>query len=505
MRLRDYQESTVSSNEAALEAGEQAVLNGMFTGAGKTVQFSELASRIDGRTLIVCHMRELVWQAVEKMRAVAGIDPDIEMADWVAADDDWCQSRVVVASKQTLLSKRGGEYRYKRLAGFRLVIADEAHQLFSPAVLEMFRWFQSQGAMVSGWTATPFRMDGKSMMDFYGLSICNLDLQWAIDNGWAVPPLCKLARVDSLDLSGVSVSGEDFNQAELQAQIEREATLHRIALITKEEANGPTVVFTPSVASAKGVCHYLTHNYGLAAEWVSGSMPEEDRERAIRRFKSGDAQVLVNCQVVAVGFDHPAISTLVLGRPTRSRIFWLQAAGRATRPLSGTVDFPGSDPITRKLAIAASGKPNFKIVDCTDSSLDHRIVTSVDMFCGGPADVVKEVRKQAAASQEPLTQEQIDDLARRELERMAIAKEIEERRRRMTGQATGNVIGQEVDIRHGGKRSIGTYKNPLRGKYAGVRMCDLPDHYIQWACKSVGGWPRTIFQRERARRHERTR
>lgn len=157
----------------------------------------------------------------------------------------------------------------------------------------------------------------------------------------------------------------------------------------------------------------------------------------------------------------------------------------------------------RKAAIASSRKPHFKIVDCTDSSLDHRIITSVDMFCSAPSEVVREIRKHAAA--EPLTQEQIDDLARKELERQSIAREIEERRRRMTGQATGRVVGQEVDIRHGGERSVGTYRNPLKGKFAGMQMSELPDHYINWACRSVGGWPKTIFQREKARRHERAR
>jgi superfamily II DNA or RNA helicase len=162
--LRDYQQDVVEKNLDAKRRGVKAVLNGLFTGAGKTVIFCTLAARILGRTLIICPQRELVWQAVAKVREVTGADPDIEMAEYAADKNDWWHDKVVVASKQTLLSSRGGEKRYKRLTNFELVIVDEAHMMCSPQVTEMLTHFQTHGAMVSGFTATPFRMDGKPLL-----------------------------------------------------------------------------------------------------------------------------------------------------------------------------------------------------------------------------------------------------------------------------------------------------------------------------------------------------
>jgi len=164
MKLRDYQDELVNENIAALEAGERSVLNHLFTGAGKTVCFVTMANRISGRTLIICHLRELVWQTVNKVRELCESDPKVEMANYVSNEKDMFPSKVVVASKPTLLSQRGGEHRYKRFRNIRLVIVDEAHLMCSPAVEEMLRWFQDQGAMVAGFTATPFRMDGKAML-----------------------------------------------------------------------------------------------------------------------------------------------------------------------------------------------------------------------------------------------------------------------------------------------------------------------------------------------------
>lgn len=162
--LRDYQSQVVEENLAAMQSGVKATLNGLFTGAGKTVIFCTLADRIEGRTLIVCPLRELVWQAVEKVREVTELDPAIEMADFYCEEDDWFSPKIVVASKQTLLSRRGGKPRYTRFKDFQLVIVDEAHTMCSVPVVQMLKHFQDSGAMVAGFTATPFRMDGKAMM-----------------------------------------------------------------------------------------------------------------------------------------------------------------------------------------------------------------------------------------------------------------------------------------------------------------------------------------------------
>ena len=164
MQLRDYQEQVVAENLAAMDRGVKSTLNGLFTGAGKTIIFCALAARIVGRTLIICPLRELVWQAVEKVRQVTELDPSIEMAEWQTQEDDWWSPQIVVASKQTLLSRRRGEPRYRKFTDFHLIIVDEAHLMCSPQVVEMLTYFQQQGAMVAGFTATPFRMDGKAMM-----------------------------------------------------------------------------------------------------------------------------------------------------------------------------------------------------------------------------------------------------------------------------------------------------------------------------------------------------
>lgn len=336
-------------------------------------------------------------------------------------------------------------------------------------------------------------------MNFYEETLGGYDLAWAIQNGWAVPPLCKLSRVESLDLSRVRVVGGDYAQEALQRELNKEANLHRLCVITAEEMEGPTVLFTGSVFAMHGACDYLRNNYGIKAVKVWGTQPEDERNEAIRQFKGGEAQVLVNCVVVAVGFDFPPTQTLILGRPTKSRSFWLQCVGRATRPLPGVVDYEGSDAPGRIARIGASGKPHFKIVDCTAGSLDHGLITAVDMFVAGDKEVKERVAK--AAAERPLTDEEMRELAAKEAAKIAAAKQIEEMRRNTHGQAAGRVVGQHVDLSERSVRSVGTYTNPLKGKYAGYKLGALPGFYVDWAASNTKGWIRALFIKERARRH----
>jgi superfamily II DNA or RNA helicase len=303
-----------------------------------------------------------------------------------------------------------------------------------------------------------------------------------------------------LDLSGIAIVGDDFKQSALADEMVKEANLQRICLITKEEMEGQTVVFTAGVAPAAGVCHYLNNNYGIPSVYVHGKQDEDERRENLRRFKTRDVQVLVNCQVVAVGFDYPPTATLILGRPTRSRSFWLQCVGRATRPLPGVVDFQGSTADLRRQRIAESAKPHFKIVDCTDASLDHRLVTAVDMFVQAGPEVVREVKRRAAEAKAPLTEAELAALRAEEEAKRKLALEIEARRAATRGQASGSIRRREFDI-GAGSRCVGTYFNPLKGKYAGMKMSELTNGYIHWACRDLReGWVKNLFRKERERR-----
>ena len=341
-------------------------------------------------------------------------------------------------------------------------------------------------------------------MQFYECITANYSINWGIENGFCVPPVCKLTQLHHLDLSKVAIVGGDYKQTDLQKQLHKEQNLHRLCLITKEHMEGPTVVFTASVFQAEGVAHYLRESYGIKAAHVFGKQDPEERADVLRDFKNRDIDVLVNCQVVACGFDDPGVRTLILGRVTRSRSFWLQCIGRATRPLPGTIDVPGISKEERLERIRLSAKPNFKIIDCTDSSMDHKLIVAPDMFCSLSESERAVAREICRESSKPLTPEEIAEKAREEAEKRANAEAIAEMRRNTKGEASGTITTVTHELGSDGKRSVGTYKNPLRGKYAGRKLSELPSYYLSWGAgnQKLTGWIRNLYRKEIKRRHE---
>ncbi len=344
-------------------------------------------------------------------------------------------------------------------------------------------------------------------MQFYDCVTANLGTQWGVDNGWSAPYKFVLAMLENLDLSKVGISGGDYKQKELQQELHKEANLHRLCLITKEHMEGKTILFTPSVFSAKGAAHYLQHNYGISAAYVHGKQDEEERRDVLAAYRAGDIQVLVNCVVCAVGFDQPDTKTVILGRPTRSRTFYLQVVGRANRVLPGTVDEPGLTKEKRLERIAESGKPYFKIVDCTDATLDHNLITAPDMFCDFSKKEKRIANEISCQSEAALTPEELSELTRKEAERRAKAELIEAMRENATGKARGEVSGVDYDINKSGKRSVGTYRNPLKGKHSGKQLSELPKSYLEWGANNptLTGWIKGLYRKELGRRHDKFR
>ena len=488
MKARDYQQQCCDQIFDAMARGRRWMLCTLFTGAGKTVIFSLLARMLCGsKILIIAPMRELVWQAAATADRVTGQDAEIEMADWKAMS-----GRVIVASAQTLLKGR-----YRKFLGVRVIIVDEAHRQFSPAFLAMLREFVEAGGYVIGFTATPFRMDGKPLMEVYEEEVFHLGAEEGIDLAWCLTPHAKIVRCPELDLKQVKISQGDFSASDLDLIMGASRPLHQLCLTIQRERRGAAIAFLPGVSSARALAE-MAGEYGLRAGFVCGSthiQPEAERNRIINQFRKGELDLLSNCQVATMGFDAPVARTVVMARPTKSLALAMQIYGRVFRPLPGVVD--GLETVEeRRAAIAASDKPDCRIIDLTDSLADHRIVTAVDMFVRDPE--ARRFAREAAEEGDPKGPE---DLLAQAAERLRKAKLLEAGLRALSGRADGRLHSEDVDLLKE-KKSIADYRVPLRGRYAGKTMKELPDGYIKWALNqpSIRGWQRSYFTRERARR-----
>jgi DNA repair protein RadD len=327
MTLRPYQVEALEQLDAAIAAGRRAPILVLPTGAGKTVIAVDIMSRAverGQRALFLAPRRELVTQASRQL-SNAGIEHGVLLAGADARRGLY--ANVQVASVDTLLSRL---VRRNRLLAFPdpdLVIADEAHLSITAtrkALLD--RWPQ---AVRVGLTATPTRKDGRALGMLYDALLDPVDVGELVRQGYLVPG--RYFSVSEPDLKRVRTVAGDYHQGELEAAVNRPELVGDVVVHwLKHAAARRTVVFATSIKHSAALCEEFLRA-GVAAEHVDADTPQEMRDATFERFRSGQTQVLCNCFLASYGFDLPELSCVVLARPTKSLMLYLQMVGRGLR------------------------------------------------------------------------------------------------------------------------------------------------------------------------------
>lgn len=329
--LRDYQTEALSAIAESASRGVNRQLLVLPTGTGKTVVFAELIRRRGDRALILVHRDELIRQAVEKLGVVVpGADIGV-----VKAERDEHRAPIVVASVQTLARAS----RLERLAGdFRTVVVDEAHHLAADTYQRVLMWLhvgEPEGPLAVGVTATPERADGTTLAGW--TVVYRRELLEMIQRGYLADLRAIRLRL-AADFSTLHVRAGDVIDSEAEALLLAADAPEHVARGYLEHAPGRrAIVFTPTVKVAHAMAKAFETN-GVRAEALDGGTPLEIRREILQRFHCGDTSIVTNCAVLTEGFDEPRVGCIIVARPTRSRLLYLQMIGRGTRPFPGKRD-----------------------------------------------------------------------------------------------------------------------------------------------------------------------
>jgi superfamily II DNA or RNA helicase len=369
--LRPYQRKALEAIEAAEREGVKRPLVVLPTGTGKTVVFSHgIKRRADrGRSLVLVHRDELARQTIEKIGMVA---PELSTGV-VKAEENDLDADVVVASVQTAqVDRRLAQLvESARRSPFGTVWVDEAHHAPAPSwtkVLTGLGSFNPYGPLTVGFTATPER--DKKTLGVWERVAAFMSIREAIygngkrgkdghEGGYLVPILPAVVVETEMDLTRVRKTGGDFSEGDLGREMEESGAIAQIAdAYVKHGENRKTVAFTPTVATAHALAAALRAR-GVAAEALDGTTPAEERRAMLRRLKTGETWVIVNCGVLTEGFDEPSISCVIVARPTKFHGLYVQMVGRGTR--------------------LHPGKRDLLVLDIVGASQRHELVGLVDL------------------------------------------------------------------------------------------------------------------------------
>lgn len=321
--LRPYQTRTLDVLREMFRQGKRRVVLYSPTGSGKTEMGIDMvrgARERDKRVLFVANRVELVGQAWRRFRK-SGINAGIMQADNTRGVD----SPVIIGSIQTL-ARRG-------FPPFDLLIVDEAHAVAGSK--DYHRLMQeAAGKYVIGLTATPFAKGMARTVDGLGVLFESIakatTIRELIDLGYLVD--VDIYGPSEPDLSGVKIVAGDYHEKQLAEAVDRPTLVGDIVTHWHRLANDKqTVCFATSIAHSQHIVEQF-HATGVAAEHIDAYTEDEDRQEILKRFNAGKTRVLSNCSVLAEGWDSPICEVMILARPTRSLIRYIQMAGRVLRP-----------------------------------------------------------------------------------------------------------------------------------------------------------------------------
>ncbi len=299
------------------------------TGSGKTVVVAKLAKHYldQGKTFgFLTPREEILWQnhgVTQEICGVTNVSVFKSGESWRA----WLPIHIISwptlrarAAKQNLL-----------WPDVDVLAIDECHLALSKMMVERVLPHYEDNTKIFGVTATPARKSGKGLGQYFTNIKHVTTVRQLIKDGYLAP--CEYWGGKMADLSGVGMSRGDYNEKQL-AEASAPLVGDVIENWARLASSRHTIVFAVDVAH----CEALTERFqqaGVKAAALHIHKTPERRHQINEAFKRRDIQVLVNVTIASYGYDAPSVDCIVLARPTKSVVLWLQMIGRGMRPHPG--------------------------------------------------------------------------------------------------------------------------------------------------------------------------
>ena len=209
----------------------------------------------------------------------------------------------------------------------KLVVIDEAHHAAAPSYQP---FFSRRDVGVLGLTATPSRHDGNPL-DFeresYSIGFPDL-----VKRGIILRPTIHKIKGENIDINDLN------NNVELN-KLNTEGRNRKIIdeLVANQAIYKKAVVYVGTKEHARALCQQMkTTELANLYESISYVVGDEnsrglDRKSFFEVERKTRRSIIVNVQVLTEGYDDPTINTVVMAAPSRSKLYYMQALGRALR------------------------------------------------------------------------------------------------------------------------------------------------------------------------------
>ncbi len=303
------------------------------TGTGKTVisafDFKRFYQKhAQAKILFLAHRKEILEQSLLTFRHILHDQNFGEL--WVAGMVPKIGNHLF-ASIQTI----NQDMKFEGFAPdyFDYIILDETHHSKAESYERIINYFEPQ--ILLGLTATPERMDGKDILEFFNNRIAaEIRLTEAIDKK-LLSPFHYFAVTDPVSLEHLQWQRGGYLPNELsnvytknnqRALVVLESLERYLTNLNQVKGLG----FCVSKEHAKYMSEFF-NKHGIPSIPLDSDSSKEERSSAQSKLIKGEVKFIFIVDLYNEGVDIPEVNTVLFLRPTESQTIFLQQLGRGLR------------------------------------------------------------------------------------------------------------------------------------------------------------------------------
>lgn len=348
IELRDYQQAAIDAlREAYKKDPTSAPCIVLPTGAGKTpiiAWFCQKYIQLGWRGIVLAHRKELIEQSYNTLVARYGVDEKHVGVICGKMGRYETDRLITIASINSIYPGHKYFERFANAGPVRLVLVDEAHLINGKNDDSMYAQFFDKlrnwhhKFFTIGLTATPYRLNdgyiyGRNRFFDRKVYECKIN---DIVGQYLVPPVARTSSNGiNPDAMKISIVNGDYAQDEISdVMIQKCAiTCQETIDIIETENRQHVLIFASNRQHGQSVLTIFQNRFPDQCAYIDGNTSIQERDNLIENFRAGRIRILVNINVLTVGFDSPNVDTIVLMRATKSPGLYYQMVGRGFRPV----------------------------------------------------------------------------------------------------------------------------------------------------------------------------
>jgi len=336
MKLRDYQLEPVAIGIEFFNTPKMAPsIIVAPTAFGKSIVIAYIAKGINEKVLVIQPSKELLEQNYNKLINLGG-----KASIYSASMGEKEIGDITYATIGSIINIA---WKFREL-GITKVIIDECDRYPRDKNGQLRKFLDGMKAThVLGLTATPLKLQtnmgetgpySKLVMltnrskhgTFFKHIIHVSQIEEIVKMGFWTPLEYQSYDFDTGALVYNS-SGAEYTNDSIARAYENQNLQDKIVKKVRELQDRKSILIAvPTIAQATQLAGKIP-----SAAVVHGETPTGERNRIIEEFRNQKIRVIVQVNVLTVGFDYPELDCLITGRPTASISWWYQFVGRGTR------------------------------------------------------------------------------------------------------------------------------------------------------------------------------